>query len=220
MAANVRVGRRAPGRLLPRSLVSPNDDALGSKAAVVRRRLSIARLSHRICAVSQLMCVGQPLPSQIICTGKAIYCASARLLLRAATAMGGGHPGERGARDGAADMTRLVFLHGAPASGKLTVAKALLRALPGRLFDNHSAIDLARTLFDSRPPGSDHVWLSSEMTRRRKSADWIRAHAPESIRPLPSRAIEIFRLYVARTPPSRSHPCSRNTRGRQRAPWL
>jgi hypothetical protein len=43
---------------------------------------------------------------------------------------------------------KLIFLHGTPASGKLTVAKALLRAVPGRLFDNHAAIDLARTVFD------------------------------------------------------------------------
>ncbi len=50
-------------------------------------------------------------------------------------------------------MTTLVFLHGAPASGKLTVAKALLRAVPGRLFGNHAAIDLARTLFDFGAPG-------------------------------------------------------------------
>jgi chloramphenicol 3-O-phosphotransferase len=48
---------------------------------------------------------------------------------------------------------KLVFLHGAPASGKLTVAKALLRIVPGRLFDNHAAIDLARTLFDFGAPG-------------------------------------------------------------------
>jgi len=48
---------------------------------------------------------------------------------------------------------KLVFLHGAPAAGKLTVAKALLRVAPGRLFDNHAAIDLARTLFDFGAPG-------------------------------------------------------------------
>ena len=48
---------------------------------------------------------------------------------------------------------RLVFLHGAPAAGKLTVAKALLRIVPGRLFDNHAAIDLARTVFDFGAPG-------------------------------------------------------------------
>jgi chloramphenicol 3-O-phosphotransferase len=43
---------------------------------------------------------------------------------------------------------KLLFLHGAPAAGKLTVAKALLELVPGRLFDNHAAIDLARTMFD------------------------------------------------------------------------
>jgi hypothetical protein len=48
---------------------------------------------------------------------------------------------------------KLVFLHGAPAAGKLTVAKALLLKVPGRLFDNHAAIDLARTIFDFGAPG-------------------------------------------------------------------
>jgi hypothetical protein len=47
----------------------------------------------------------------------------------------------------------LVFLHGSPAVGKLTVAKALLRVVSGRLFDNHAAIDLARTVFDFGAPG-------------------------------------------------------------------
>jgi hypothetical protein len=48
---------------------------------------------------------------------------------------------------------KLLFLHGAPAAGKLTVAKALLQLLPGRLFDNHAAIDLALTLFEFGAPG-------------------------------------------------------------------
>lgn len=48
---------------------------------------------------------------------------------------------------------KLIFLHGAPASGKLTVARALLQAMPGRLFDNHAAIDVARTVFDFGAPG-------------------------------------------------------------------
>jgi hypothetical protein len=48
---------------------------------------------------------------------------------------------------------KLIFLHGEPASGKLTVAKALLRLAPGRLFDNHAAIDFARTIFDFDAPG-------------------------------------------------------------------
>jgi tRNA uridine 5-carbamoylmethylation protein Kti12 len=41
---------------------------------------------------------------------------------------------------------KLLFLHGAPAVGKLTVAKALLRIVPGRLMDNHAAIDGAHDL--------------------------------------------------------------------------
>jgi hypothetical protein len=48
---------------------------------------------------------------------------------------------------------KLIFLHGAPATGKLTVAKALLRVVPGRLFDNHAAIDLAATVFAFGAPG-------------------------------------------------------------------
>ena len=56
-------------------------------------------------------------------------------------------------RYGIPGAMKLIFLHGAPASGKLTVAQALLRAVPGRLFDNHAAIDLARTVFDFGAPG-------------------------------------------------------------------
>jgi hypothetical protein len=48
---------------------------------------------------------------------------------------------------------KLLFLHGAPAVGKLTVAKALLRIVPGRLMDNHAAIDLALTIFEFGAPG-------------------------------------------------------------------
>ena len=48
---------------------------------------------------------------------------------------------------------KLIFIHGAPAAGKLTTARALLEQIPGRLFDNHSAIDVARTVFDFGAPG-------------------------------------------------------------------
>jgi hypothetical protein len=43
---------------------------------------------------------------------------------------------------------KLIFIHGSPAVGKLTVAKALLRLLPARLMDNHANVDLASTIFD------------------------------------------------------------------------
>ena len=46
----------------------------------------------------------------------------------------------------------LIFIHGAPAAGKLTTASALLDRIPGRLFDNHAAIDVARTVFDFGAP--------------------------------------------------------------------
>jgi hypothetical protein len=48
---------------------------------------------------------------------------------------------------------KLLLLHGAPATGKLTVAKALLARVPGRLIDNHASIDLARTIFEFDAPG-------------------------------------------------------------------
>lgn len=57
---------------------------------------------------------------------------------------------------------KLLFLHGAPAAGKLTVAKALLQQVPGRLFDNHAAIDLARMLFDF---GAAGFWELVHATR-------------------------------------------------------
>ena len=48
---------------------------------------------------------------------------------------------------------QLIFLHGPPAVGKLTVARALLERLPARLSDNHAAIDLATTVLDFGAPG-------------------------------------------------------------------
>jgi hypothetical protein len=48
---------------------------------------------------------------------------------------------------------KLVFIHGAPGAGKLTTARALLGRMQGRLFDNHAAIDVARTIFDFGAPG-------------------------------------------------------------------
>jgi hypothetical protein len=57
---------------------------------------------------------------------------------------------------------KLIFLHGAPAAGKLTTAKALLDSVAGRLFDNHTAIDVARTVFDF---GASGFWELVQIVR-------------------------------------------------------
>jgi hypothetical protein len=47
----------------------------------------------------------------------------------------------------------VLFLHGPPASGKRTVAEAVVSLTGGRLFDNHAAVDFARTVIDFDAPG-------------------------------------------------------------------
>jgi tRNA uridine 5-carbamoylmethylation protein Kti12 len=61
---------------------------------------------------------------------------------------------------------KLVFIHGAPAVGKLTTAKALLDRISGRSFDNHAAIDIARTLFEF---GTPEFWELAQATRVRQA---------------------------------------------------
>jgi transposase len=55
-----------------------------------------------------------------------------------------------------------VRTHGAPAAGKLTTARALIGGISGPLFDNHAAIDLARTVFEFGAPG---FWELVQATR-------------------------------------------------------
>lgn len=57
---------------------------------------------------------------------------------------------------------KLLFIHGAPAAGKLTTAKAVQNRVGGRLFDNHAAIDVARTVFEFGAPG---FWELVQTTR-------------------------------------------------------
>jgi hypothetical protein len=49
--------------------------------------------------------------------------------------------------------TKLLYLHGPPAAGKRTVAEAIVRLTAGRLFDNHVAVDFARTILEFDAPG-------------------------------------------------------------------
>ena len=57
----------------------------------------------------------------------------------------------------------LVFLHGPPAVGKLTVATALAARTGLKLFHNHLVLDAITAVFDFRSPGFLHLrealWL-------------------------------------------------------------
>lgn len=59
---------------------------------------------------------------------------------------------------------KLIFIHGAPASGKLTVARALQKIVPAKLFDNHAAIDFAKTVLDFGAPGFWELVHSAKVT--------------------------------------------------------
>ncbi len=55
-----------------------------------------------------------------------------------------------------------IYLHGPPAVGKLTVAKHLVELTDARLFDNHVAIDLARSILSFEEDG---FWELVKRTR-------------------------------------------------------
>lgn len=57
---------------------------------------------------------------------------------------------------------QLIYLHGPPAVGKLTVAKHLVEITGARLFDNHVAIDLARSVLSFEQGG---FWELVKRTR-------------------------------------------------------
>ena len=90
IAWNVEVGRIAHSR---RGLLDVRD---GSKAAIVRRRSSIARPSHRICVVSQRLCVGRPLLSQTMCVeNRPLLRVEALIIARRYTTEGTAEAGQR-----------------------------------------------------------------------------------------------------------------------------
>jgi chloramphenicol 3-O-phosphotransferase len=73
------------------------------------------------------------------------------------------------------NQMKLVFLHGAPAVGKLTVARELSRLTGFRLFHNHLTVDLVSSLFSfgSEPfiLLREQIWLAAfgEATRQKVS---------------------------------------------------
>ena len=77
----------------------------------------------------------------------------------------------------------LLFLHGPPASGKLTVARELEKLTGFRLFHNHLAVDLLESVFEfGSPPFVDlreELWLSVFRQAARSDVSLIFTFAPE-----------------------------------------
>jgi broad-specificity NMP kinase len=78
---------------------------------------------------------------------------------------------------------KLIFLYGAPAVGKLTVAQELARLTGYRLFHNHLTVDLVSSLF---PFGSEpfvrlreKIWLAAFAEAARQDQSLIFTFNPE-----------------------------------------
>src|SRR6266498_237636 len=81
-------------------------------------------------------------------------------------------------------IMKLILLHGAPAVGKLTVARELAALTGFRLFHNHLTVDLVSSLF---PFGSEpfirlreQIWLAAFAEAARESVSLIFTFNTES----------------------------------------
>jgi hypothetical protein len=81
------------------------------------------------------------------------------------------------------DQMKLIFLHGAPAVGKLTVARELAQLTGFRLFHNHLTVDLVSSVF---PFGSEpftllreQIWLAAFGEAARNKVSLIFTFNPE-----------------------------------------
>jgi hypothetical protein len=78
----------------------------------------------------------------------------------------------------------LVFLHGPPAVGKLTVARALAARTGLKLFHNHLVLDAVTAVFDFRSPGfielREKVWLDVFGAAAREGVSLIFTFVPET----------------------------------------
>lgn len=93
----------------------------------------------------------------------------------------------------------LLFLHGPPASGKLTVARELEELTGFRLFHNHLAVDLLESVFEFGSPPfvelREQIWLSVFRQAARTDVSLIFTFAPErTVRPeFPDAALSTVR---------------------------
>jgi len=78
---------------------------------------------------------------------------------------------------------RLVFLHGAPAVGKLTVARELAMLTGLRLFHNHLTVDLVSSLFSFGSEAfillREQIWLAAFGEAARQQLSLIFTFNPE-----------------------------------------
>jgi chloramphenicol 3-O-phosphotransferase len=78
---------------------------------------------------------------------------------------------------------KLIFLHGAPAVGKLTVARELAKLSGLRLFHNHLTVDLVSSLFDFGSESfvllREQIWLATFGAAARSNVSFIFTFAPE-----------------------------------------
>jgi hypothetical protein len=81
------------------------------------------------------------------------------------------------------EQMKLVFIHGAPAVGKLTVARELAKLTGFHLFHNHQTVDLVCSLFDfgSEPFVllREQIWLAAFAEAARQHTSFIFTFAPE-----------------------------------------
>src|SRR6185312_270304 len=78
---------------------------------------------------------------------------------------------------------KLIFIHGAPAVGKLTVARKLAELTGFRLFHNHLTVDLVSALFSfgSEPfiLLREQIWLAAFAEAARRNVSLIFTFNPE-----------------------------------------
>lgn len=78
---------------------------------------------------------------------------------------------------------KLIFIHGAPAVGKLSVARELATLTGFRLFHNHLTVDLVSSLFAFGSEGfvrlREEIWLAAFREAARQSVSLIFTFNPE-----------------------------------------
>jgi hypothetical protein len=78
----------------------------------------------------------------------------------------------------------LVFLHGPPAVGKLTVARALAARTGLKLFHNHLVLDAVTAVFEFRSPGyvrlRESIWLDVFEAAAREGVSLVFTFVPET----------------------------------------